>query len=298
MAGIDFQLIPVVWKDCLGYSPRFASEQVEKYVGLPAGAFPTSITTTGWVPFTSPQLREALFHEASHYVDRSLYQLVVGKALVSGGRLAWGLVAYYYSSFFSAQAAIRLKGIFFVKVSYDTEVNPPPTHRLEVVNLLNHQYRIRRSGGGGGEHQRVWNAFFEEFRAVSSRPSWARYEPITAESDVEARLVEMHQRHLINYVPGRGYIELCSPADAGELQELLAGNVIADQATALADDHLQLEMRAFLRLRFSLQLLTAIADQGGAYHAVHQTLTNRRRQWLEQFECPNHLSKHLETVLT
>src|SRR5436309_7602196 len=117
MAGIDFQLIPVVWKDCLGYSPRFASEQVEKYVGLPPEAFPTSITTKGWVTFVSPQLREALFHEASHYVDRSLYQLVVGKALVSDGRLAWGLVAYYYS-FFSAQAAIRLKGIYSVKVNY------------------------------------------------------------------------------------------------------------------------------------------------------------------------------------
>lgn len=117
MAAISFDLIPTVWKDCTGYAPRFASEQIEGYVGLPAGAF----ATTDWVDFISPLLREALFREASHYVDRSLYQLVVGKGLVSEGRLAWGLVAYYYSSFFAAQASIRLKGIFYVKVNYDSE---------------------------------------------------------------------------------------------------------------------------------------------------------------------------------
>jgi hypothetical protein len=79
MVGIDFSSIPAVWKDCTGYSPRFASEQVEGYVGLPGTAF----STTTWVEFTSPQLREALFHEATHYVDRALYQLAVGKHLVS-----------------------------------------------------------------------------------------------------------------------------------------------------------------------------------------------------------------------
>src|SRR4051794_36342850 len=100
MAAIDFATIPIVWKDCLGYSPRFASEQIEGFVGLPAAAFSTS----EWVPFTSPQLREALFYESSHFVDRSIYQLMVGKALVSQGRLAWGLIAYYYASFFAAQA--------------------------------------------------------------------------------------------------------------------------------------------------------------------------------------------------
>jgi hypothetical protein len=65
----------------------------------------------------------------------------------------------------------------------------------------------------------------------------------------------MHQRHLINYVPGRGYVELQSPGVAEELQEALCGNVLADQASALADDYLQLEMRAYLRLRFALQML-------------------------------------------
>src|SRR5262245_19731888 len=115
MAGIDFASIPTAWKDCAGFHPVFASEQIEGYIGLPAEAF----STTTWVPFTSPHLREPLFHEAVHYVDRALYQLVVGKTLVSEGKLAWGLIGYYYSAFFSAQAAIRLKGIFFVKVNYD-----------------------------------------------------------------------------------------------------------------------------------------------------------------------------------
>ncbi len=292
MAAIDFNLIPTVWKDCTGYSPRFASEQVEGYVGLP----PTAFSTKTWVPFTSPQLKEALFHEAAHYVDRSLYQLVVGKQLVSNGRLAWGLVAYYYSSFFAAQAAIRLKGIFFVKVNYDSERTPPPTHRLEVVNLLNNNYQIRRVDGSS-EHSRVWKNFYEEFRSISTRPSWAKYGVITSETDPELKIVEMHQRHLINYVPGRGYVELRSPSDAKALQDKLAANVIANQAAALDDDYMQLEMRAFLRLCLCLQMLSAIDQQNGVYHLHHEKLTARRRNWLNQFECPAHLSTHLEDVL-
>ncbi len=293
MAGIPFSSISTVWKDCTGYSPRFASEQIEGYVGLPADAFSTS----AWVPFASPQLREALFHEATHYVDRALYQLVVGKDLVSEGRLSWGLVAYYYSSFFSAQAAIRLKGIFFVKLNYDIESKSPPTHRLEVVNLLTNKYRIRKASAMG-EHLRVWNAFNEEFRNVSALPSWSRYAVITAETDPELRLVEMHQRHLINYVPGRGYIELRSPGVAEDLQAALGENVIANQAASLADDYLQLEIRAFFRLRFCLQLLTEIDSQNGVYHLHHENLTTRRRNWLNQFECPANLSAHIEGVLT
>jgi hypothetical protein len=294
MAGIPFNSIPVVWKDCTGYSPRFASEQLEGYVALPPEAFSSTRAPT---PFSSPQLREALFHEATHYVDRALYQLVVGKHLISLGRISWGLVAYYYSSFFSAQAAIRLKGVFFVKVNYDSETNPPPTHRLEVVNLLTHQYEIRRVGASTGEHQRVWKAFHAEFGNISGIPSWARYEPITAETDPELRLVELHQRHLINYVPGRGYIELRSPNEAEELRDALSANVIADQAAALADDYLQLEMRAYLRLRMCLQLLAAIAAQKGVYELHHGNLTNRRRNWLGHFQCPGNLSSHLDSVL-
>jgi hypothetical protein len=293
MAAIDFSLIAGAWKDCTGYANAFASEQIESYVNLPFAAFKTQ----HWTLFTSPQLKEALFHEANHYIDRSLYQLVVGKCLVSDGCLSWGLVAFYYASFFAAQAAIRLKGIFFVKVNYDSETNPPPTHRLEVINLFTHQYCIRRIGRAGGEHQRVWQTFFDEFRNIASRPSWARYEVITAETDPELRLVEMHQRHLINYVPGKGYVELRSPAQAKTMQAGLADNVIADQARSLQDDYLQLETRAFLRLRLCLQLVAEIDSKNGVYHLHHAQIMKRRRSWLTQFECPNHLSRHIGPLL-
>jgi len=122
-------------------------------------------------------------------------------------------------------------------------------------------------------------------------------EPITAESDPEQRLVEMHQRHLINYVPGKGYVELCSPNQAKTLQDELASNVIADQARSLCDDYLQLEARAFLRLRLCLQLIAEIDKQNGVYHLHHAQITERRRSWLEQYECPNHLSRHIEPIL-
>ena len=107
----------------------------------------------------------------------------------------------------------------------------------------------------------------------------------------------MHQRHLVNYVPGRGYIELRSPDAAEDLQHALSMNVIADQTAALADDFLQLEMRAYLRLRLCLHLLTAIDGQHGVYHIHHAGQTNRRRNWLNQFECPASLSGHIEAIL-
>src|SRR5262249_41091697 len=155
---------------------------------------------------------------------------------------------------------------------YDSETNPPPTHRLEVVNLLNDQYRIRRFGREGSEHRRVWNAFYEEYGNIAARRNWARYAPITAETDPELRLIEMHQRHLVHYVPGRGYIELRSPHDAAKLQAALHEDLIGDQATALRDDYLQLEIRAFLRLRLCLQFLRDIDDQNGVYHVHHGNL--------------------------
>jgi len=141
MAGMDLNTIAFSWKDCTGYAPMFPSEQIESFVHLPFSSF----TTRNWSTFVSPRLKDALFYEAQHYIDRSIYHLITGKWMVCEGRLSWGLVSYYYSTFFAAQAAIRLKGTFFVKVTYDSETVVPPTHRLEVVNLLRDEYRIRQA---------------------------------------------------------------------------------------------------------------------------------------------------------
>lgn len=292
MVGIDFSSIPVSWKDCTGYSRLFASEQIETFVQLPFSAF----TTQHWNTFISPQLKEALFHEIQHYVDRSLYHLIVGKGMVCDGKIAWGLVSYYYSAFFAAQAAIRLKGVFFVKVNYESETNVPPTHRLEVVNLLRNEFRIRRAGPKG-EHQRVWFTFYESFGSVSSRASWARYAPVTAETDPELRLTEMHRRHLVNYVPGQGYVELRSPKDADKLQKELSVDVFSNQAAALEHQDCQLEIRAFLRLSFCLQMLSNVARQGGIYQLHHPRITERRRAWMQAFKCPPSLSGRIEPAL-
>jgi hypothetical protein len=107
----------------------------------------------------------------------------------------------------------------------------------------------------------------------------------------------MHQRHLINYVPGKGYFELRSPGQAASMHAELARNVIADQARSLQDDFLQLETRAFLRLRLCLQLVKEIDSQQGVYHFHHAQITERRRSWLEKYKCPAHLSRHIEPVL-
>jgi hypothetical protein len=241
----------------------FPSEQIESFVHLPFSSF----TTQSWSTFISPRLKEALFYEAQHYIDRSIYHLIIGKWMVCEGRLSWGLVSYYYSTFFAAQAAIRLMGTFFVRVNYESEIVVPPTHRLEVVNLLTEQYRIRKASGRLGEHARVWNEFFESFGSgvISSRPSWAKYAPVTDETDPELRVVEMHRRHLINYVPGHGYQELRSPKEAIALRQALSGPTCDNLARALSHPDQQLEVRAYLRLSMCLQILGEIARRGGVY---------------------------------
>ena len=290
--GLDFGMVPVSWKDCTGYAQNFASERIENFVTFPAAGYSTST----WADFTSPRLKESLFYEIQHYVDRSLYHLIVGKWMVCSGALTWGLVSYYYSSFFAAQAAIRLKGIFFVKINWDSETVVPPTHRLEVVNLLNDRYRIRKAAGVS-EHKRVWNVFFEQYGKLSARPGFAKYSPIVAETDPDLRLVEMHRRHLVNYVPGYGYQEIRSQKAAQLLKAELSRDLFQDRSKALDHDDGQLEVRAFMRLELCLHLLNEISLQGGHYQIHHPALTIRRRKMLRDFSCPGTLEKRVETVL-
>jgi hypothetical protein len=250
------------------------------------------------MPLMGQTLSEPLFFEARHYTDRALYHLIIGKWMVCNSRPTWGLVSYYYSAFFSAQAAIRLRGTFFVKVNYDYEKNPPPTHRLEVVNLINHEYQIRQaSKKGGGEHQRVWAAFYELFGSVSNREGWTKYRPITAIIGDEERLAEMHRRHLLNYVPGHGYLEIRSPKEAVKWCAKLSGDLPADLARNIDEEDCQLEVRALLRLELCLQLFGKIADEGGVYSVHHDKIRGYRLEYLNKFECPKNLAKRLESII-
>lgn len=291
MAGMNFSNIAVSWKDCIGHASIYPSQYIESYVYLKFDTF----STKDWQSFSSPRLKEALFYEAQHYIDRSIYHLVTGKWLISEGRISWGLVSYYYSTFFAAQAAIRLKGILFVKVNYNSEIVVPPTHRLEVVNLLTNSFRIRQASGKAGEHTRVWREFYEAFGsgAISSRPTWKKYSPVTDETDPEQRVIEMHRRHLINYVPGHGYIEICRTDDATALQRQLNGRTLDNMARALADQDLQLEARSYLRLSMCLQIISEISKQDGIYSVHHPKLVKKRTEWVETFGCPKSLSDRI-----
>jgi hypothetical protein len=293
--GIDFSILPTAWKDCTGYAPQFASERIEQYVTFPAAGFDTKTPAS----FSSPLLREPLFFEARHYTDRALYHLAVGKWMVCNNRPTWGLVSYYYSSFFSAQAAIRLRGTFFVKVNYDSETNPPPTHQLDVVNLLTDEFQIRQtSRKGGGEHQKVWAAFYELYKPLSTREGWAKFKPITAIDGDELRLAEMHRRHLLNYVPGHGYHEVRSPKHCSSWCKRLSADLAADLMGNLHDEDCQLEVRALLRLELCLQLFHRIAGEGGAYELHHEKITKQRCDYLVEFECPKTLATRIENALT
>jgi hypothetical protein len=293
-AGIDFSILPASWRNCTGFCEHFASERVERYVSFPAAGYNTQSPT----PFVSPILSEPLFFEARHYTDRALYHLIVGKWMVCNSRPTWGLVSFYYAAFFAAQAAIRLRGTFFVKVNYDSEKNPPPTHQLDVLNLLKNQYQIRQtSRKGGGEHQKVWAAFYQLFGSISNRNGWAKYRPVTAINGDEERLAEMHRRHLLNYVPGHGYLELRSPRDSAEWCDKLSEDLPADLARNIDDDDCQLEVRALLRLELCLQLFQKIAEEGGAYSVYHERINKHRLEYLDRFECPGVLATRLKFAL-
>lgn len=294
-SGIDISILPAAWKDCTGYASQFASQRIEQHVLFPAAGFDTK-TPTSFT--TSSLLRESLFYEARHFTDRALYHLVLGKWLISLHRPTWAIVSYYYSSFFSAQAAIRLRGTFFVKINYDSETNPPPTHQLDVINLTKNQYQIRQtSKKGGGEHQKVWNCFYELFRSISERADWAKFKPITATEAEENRLSEMHRRHLVNYVPGHGYHEVCSDRDCKALCKRLAADLPDDQATNLQDDDCQMEVRSLLRLELCLRLFHRIAKEGGAYEVHHDKITKIRTDYLSTFQCPKCLADRINAAL-
>lgn len=293
-AGIDFSIIPISWKDCTGYSNSFPSEHIETYVQFPAAGFDSRKAES----FSSPRLIEPLFYEARHFADRALYQLIVGKWMICNDRPTWGLIAYYYSAFFAAQSAIRLAGTFFVKVTYDSETQSPPTHRLDAVNPTTGLYQIRRTGGSGGEHQRVWNCFYEHFGHISKRPDWARFRPITDFEDLELRLSEMHRRHLLNYVPGHGYHEVRSDKDAAEWCKKLSADLPADLSKHVDDEDCQLEVRALLRLELCLQMFHRIAGEGGVYGIHHPGITNVRRGWLNRYGCPRPLADRILAALS
>jgi hypothetical protein len=203
----------------------------------------------------------------------------------------------YYASFFAAQAAIRLKGTLFVRLDYGVGgVAQPPTYRLEVVNLMTNSFRVRKAGALA-EHPRVWRAFFELYGGLSARPTWAEFWRVTEESDPEERLAEMHRRHLLNYVPGYGYSEVLSPKRLAELVKRAGADALEHLVESLDDLDLQLEAKAFLRLKLCLRILDQIAGQGGKYAAQHAGKREQRLRWLDGFQCPAVLRSRLASVL-
>lgn len=279
MAGIAWQDFAVVWKDCTGYAEWFPSDGIERYHSIPEEGYNTKTS----VRFRSPRIAEPLFYEARHYTDRSLYQLLVGKALVLCGRPTWGLVSFYYAAFFAAQATIRLRGTFFSKITYELETTSSPTHRLDVVNLLSHEYEIRKTSAKKGEHQRVWAAFYDLCAGVSARPGWEKFGPVTGIVGDEDRVSEMHRRHLINYVPSRGYFEVMSPKQTEEWCRRLSPDLSADFAANCDDLDGQLEVRALLRLELCLEMFRRIASQGGAYSVHHPKIAAQRVKYVDAY---------------
>src|SRR5687767_1353850 len=128
-------------RDCTGSSSWFVHSFIAQRIAL---AFET-LTTKKGERFSHPTMKEVSFSEAQHFVSRALYHLAVGKRLVSVGAPTWGLVSFYYSSFFSAQAAIRLRDTAFFRLSYDGRTHKASTYRLQAINFVTDQFEVTKT---------------------------------------------------------------------------------------------------------------------------------------------------------
>lgn len=293
MLPISIDILGSSWGRCSGYTDHYASEHIENYITIPADGFESSKGTL----ITAPKLKNSLFGEAQHYLDRAIYQICLSKRNFCEGAASWGLVGFYYSSFFSVQAALRLTGRLFVKVTYTLD-NPPPTHEITVVNLVTDRYSVRRCGPKQGEHHRVWKAYYETLSSIANLPKYFKYQSILNQIEPEDRLAEMHARHLVNYVPGQGYYELESRRRQESFAQLLQSDVFEDQSRSIEDIHQLMELRAVLRIELCLQLLVEIArSQGSIYSKKHSEICSKRIDLLDRFNCPNYLKNRLVSAI-
>src|ERR1051325_11246047 len=144
---LAFEHVVLALRDCTGASEWFLHDFIAKRIALPV----YEITTTRAKPVSHPQLKDIIFAEAQHFVNRAVYHLAVGKRLIQSGSPTWGLVSFYYSSFFSAQAATRLRGVTFFRLTYDETFHRAPTYRLQAINLLTDKFEVRRAADSKGE---------------------------------------------------------------------------------------------------------------------------------------------------
>jgi hypothetical protein len=292
VARLDLSHFALGYKDCSPQATLYTSDHIQKIVPITW----ETLTTQAPQQFKLPALKQTVFSEAQHYLDRSIYHLIAGKRNIADGYPTWGLVSFYYASFFAAQCAIRLRGLSFVRIDYRKEI-AAPTYRLEVVNLLTDEFCVRKAGGTG-EHVRVWNAFYDLYSGLANDGRWAEFWPVTEESEPERRLAEMHRRHLVNYVPGFGYVEAGPIKVATALIAALSRDVLANLTESLEEPDQQLEAKAFLRAKLCVRLLLEIVRRQGAYSRLHETRMTQRRGWLSSLKCPSALSNRLDGVLS
>jgi hypothetical protein len=103
----------------------------------------------------SPEIPRALLFEAIKFYLRSMSQLVSYETLFSKNQFSWGLVALYYSSYFSALSMNRLAGcsITTLSVSGNTfEIN---------AGTVSGNYTIKRIRNNN--HIIVWDANYRLF---------------------------------------------------------------------------------------------------------------------------------------
>lgn len=133
---------------------------------------------------STTSLAEAFASEVSRFSCAAYESLLDAKAAPhSPSALGWGLIRYYYASFYAAHALLRVSGDSLTMISpktanamntaggYYLGVSPNISSALYLVHSDIHttgQLTLTKVGGAGGSHEEMWQHFLKLLRAAEN----------------------------------------------------------------------------------------------------------------------------------
>lgn len=185
-----FHSIVAKFRNVSGVCEGFVKDVIRTNPVLPLN----QITTT-FQDFYSQDLRNSFFKEVNLYLDKAIYQYILGRRLLGEGNFSWGAVTQYYANFFAISGLIRLFEAGFSRIG-----------KLDVeVQAQSNIYKIKKIKVEG-LHRIVWLRFYSLYAVFDYKPHIfdVIYSPIKSED----YFYESDRRNEINYNPASGYNEI------------------------------------------------------------------------------------------
>ncbi|MBX9900414.1 MAG: hypothetical protein K2Y28_06475 [Burkholderiaceae bacterium] len=172
------------------------------YTWLDAGVGGAVLQTS----LSSNTLAEAFASEIARFACATFESLLDTEAAPhSPSALSWGLIRYYYASFYAAHALLRVSGKALTMISQKTAnimnsvggcylgVSPNISPALYLVSSDRHtpeQLRLTKVGGRGGSHEEMWQHFLTLLRAAENE-ILVKYSGSTAASEALEELKDL-----------------------------------------------------------------------------------------------------------